>query len=399
MPEITVAATSVETLPLRQLRRRRFAVAFNFALLGLVVGGWVSRIPDIKEQVGLDSAGWGTVTVSSSLGSLAAVLTGMGLAAHVSPRRLTVLAAPLALLATIVLGLAHSTVMLVPALLFYGFCTGSLSGPVNALAAATERAYGRPIMATFHACFSVGTLAGGLLGAGAARAQLSPEQQFSLTAGFLLVGFLVCRSMLPRVAAVAPGEQSLPVHKRWTRQLVLLSGIAACSSIGEGAASQWSALYSHDYLKASSGLAAVTYAAFALTMTIGRSTGDRFVQRLGRARFLRYSGVLAATGLGFGLAAGTTVGAIIGFAVMGAGMACLIPTAYAAAGSQPSLPPAQGVSTVVTTAWPAFLIGPPVIGWIAQASNLRVALAFVLLAPLTVAALAGGVRETSTIRG
>lgn len=388
-PRTTAAATEVDLVSLQQ---RRAAVCFTFVLLGLVVGGWVSRIPDVKDHVGLNSAGWGSVSVASSIGSLFAVLLGSAISGRIAPRRITLFAAPLALCAPLLLGLAPSPAFLVPALLFFGFCTGSLSGPVNALAATVERAYGRPIMASFHACFSVGTLAGGLLGALAAKTGMTVTEQFGATSAVLALGLLACRPFLPRDAAVAPGEKSLPVHKRWTPQLLLISAVAAFSSLGEGAANQWSALYAHDYLHASSGTAAITYSTFALTMTVGRSTGDRFVSRLGRARFLRYSGLLAAAGLGAGLLTGTVAGAIVGFGVMGAGMSCIVPTAYAAAGNQDDLPAAQGVSTVVTTAWPAFLIGPPAIGWMAQVTNLRVALLCVVAAPLVVAVLGGRVR-------
>jgi len=292
-----------------------------------------------------------------------------------------------------------------------------LSTPMNTLAVEVERRYERPIMCSFHACFSLGQLGGGLAGVLAASVGIAPALQLTVTNTMLAGALLATVRWLPddRPAAVEgrpagtrgprsavggpTGSAAGSVAPRGsglrtlTPQLALLAGIALLTSINEGAAVQWSAQYGAVTLAAGAGIGALTFSCFSVAMTTSRLFGDRIVNRLGRARFLRFSALLAAAGMAVGLLVGTTTSAFVAFALLGAGSACIVPTVVGLAGNQPGIPAGRGVAAVSFGQWPAYLIGPPIIGAVAGLVGLRSALGVLVIAALAIAVLAGRVRE------
>lgn len=388
LPTVPGAALTVPTEP--SPARSRVAVSLLFALAGLTVGSWLSRVPDVKSRLGLDDDAWGLLAVGGSLGSLVAVCAVALVIARVGPRRLSLLAAPLTIFVAPLMVSAPGAGSLAVGLAMLGLSAGMLQAPMNAMAVAVERRYGRPIMSTFHACFSVGTLVGGLVGVLAVRAGVPPWLQLAGTSTALAAALLVSFRWLPAEAAATPGQPRGP--RRPTRALLLLTAIAFCSAIAEGTAAQWSALYTTQALGAGPSAGAATYSSFALTMTLGRMFGDRVVVRLGRARFLQVSALFAGVGLAAGLASGTPAGAMLGFAALGAGSACVIPTVFSLAAAQPGLAAGQSISTMALASWPAFTLAPPVIGTVSSATSLRVALFLVVAAAATIVLLAGRIQ-------
>src|SRR5664279_3879141 len=169
--------------------------------------------------------------------------------------------------------------------------------------------------------------------------------------------------------------------------------MALLTSINEGAAVQWSAQYGALTLAAGAGVGALTFSCFSVAMTTSRLFGDRIVNQLGRARFLRYSALLSAGGMAARLLVGTTASAFVAFAMLGAGSACIVPTVMGLAGNQPGIPAGRAVAAVSFGQWPAYLIGPPIIGAVAGLVGLRSALGVLVIAALAIAVLAGRVRE------
>lgn len=395
----TAAAGAGFTLP---PVRARVAVITLFLLMGTVMGSWAGRIPTVRQQVGLDDAQWGLVILASPLGSLIALLV----ITRVIPRtggRLLVLPGAVATLCVVPITASSQQVWaLGSSLLLQGMSVALLSIPMNALAVMVEKHYARRIMSTFHACFSLGQLGGGLAGAGAAAWGISPALQLTVTNVVLAVALLATsvrwlphdRSGRAPGAAATQGRRVGP-RRPWslvTPQLALLAAIGLLSSINEGAAVQWSAQYAAVGLSAGASMGALTFTCFSIAMTSSRLFGDRLVDRFGRIRFLRYSALLASAGMATGLAMGNTAGGFIAFALLGVGSACIVPTVIGLAGSQPGLAPGRGVSIVSLGSWPAFMIGPPLIGAIAGAVGLRYALGFVVLTTLSIALLAGRIR-------
>ena len=386
--------------------RARIAVAGVFAVVGMVLGSWAGRIPSVHAQVGLTDAQWGLVLLAAPVGSLVTLTLVSRLIAQVGARTLVRIGAAAVLVAVPFAALSTHPSMLAATLLVQGMSATLVSTSMNSLAVVVERRYRRRIMSTFHASFSLGQLAGGLASAAAALLGVAPGVQIAAV-NVLLGGAVVATTRwLPddrndaadqaaAPAATAAPTATAPRRGRFaaiTPQLALLAGIALLSSINEGAAVQWSAQYGAVTLGAGLGLGAVVFTCFSISMTAARFVGDRLVDRLGPARFLRVSALTAATGMTLALTTGTLWAAFVGFALLGIGSACMVPTLMSLAGNQPGMPAAQGVATVSRGQWPAFLLGPPLIGALAGVVGLRVSLGLVVLTTVAIALLAGRVR-------
>ncbi|MCI3271507.1 MFS transporter [Streptomyces cylindrosporus] len=367
--------------------RTRLAVRLVFVVLGGTQGGWMARIPAIRDQVGVDTARWGLLSSSSAAGDVVAIVLITVLIGRVSSRPLALAGSAVVLLNAPVLAGAGSVPALVLGLTVWGAGATFLATPVNALAVAAERAQGRPLMSGFHACYSVGVLAGGALGTLAAATGVSPGVQMAASSGVLGALLLFLGAGLPEEAPVAK-EQRRPVRHRFTPQLVLLGGIAFLGAFVEGAASQWSSVYVADYLDEGAALGAATYTSFSVAILACRLLGDRLVARLGRRGFLRVSLLTVATGVAVTVVHPTLWSALAGFVITGLGIACVLPAAIALAGRQPTVPPGEAVSVITIGQWPGFLLAGPAVGVLAGATSLRTALAALVVAGAAGAVLA-----------
>jgi fucose permease len=356
-----------------------------FLLLGTTVGSWLSRAPDVKDQVHLDDAAWGAVLVSSTVGSLIA-LTSLGLLMRrVGSRSLVLLAASALLVVAPAMTATSSPPLLAAGLVLFGVSTATLNTPMNAQAVAVERRYARPIMSSFHACFSVGTLLGALLGSAAAALRLPPAVQLTVSGAVLATLLFVAVPHLPDNPASPPAERA---PRRLTTALLVLAAMGLLSLLAEGTTGAWSAIYVAEFLGAGQTAGAVAYACFAGAMTTGRLFGDRVVARLGRRRFLQASGLGAAAGITLGLAADSVLVACSGFVLLGLGLSCMTPTILGLAGNQRGVSAGSGILVVTLASWPAFLIGPPLVGAVSSQTSLRLALVVVPVAAALLAALA-----------
>ncbi|MEV6946430.1 MFS transporter [Streptomyces sp. NPDC051172] len=347
----------------------------------------MARIPAIRDQVGVDTARWGLLSSSSAAGDLVAIVLITVLIGRVSTRLLALAAASVVLLNAPVLAGAASVPALVLGLTVWGVGATFLATPVNALAVAVERAHGRPLMSGFHACYSVGVLAGGALGTLAAAADIAPGVQMAVSSGVLGALLLLLGAGLPQDAAVEK-QQGRPLRNRFTAQLVLLAAIAFLGSFVEGAASQWSSVYTADYLGEGAALGAATYTSFSVAILAGRLLGDRCVARLGRRAFLRVSLLTVAAGVTVIVVHPGVWLAVAGFVVVGLGIACVLPAAIALAGRQPDVPAGEGVSVITIGQWPGFLLAGPAVGLTAGATSLRAALGALVVAGIGAAVLA-----------
>jgi MFS family permease len=368
------------------------SVVVMFVLMGTTTGSWAARIPSIRQQLQVTDAQWGLANIGATAGSLISLTVVMALIVRTGPRPLALIGGPLLLLNAPLLAGSTSSLALVAGLFVQGCATGLLAGPMNAQAVQVERRYGRRIMSSFHACFSLGQLAGGLIGTLAAHLGVRPNLQ--LAASGLLLGALLLMTFrrLPSDARVIRAVR-LPVRQRFTRQLLLLAGIALLASINEGSAAQWSAQYTAGTLTAGAAAGAATYTCYTIAMTISRSTGDRLVNRLGQRLFIRLSELVVAVGFGLTLIIGTPTAAFFGFGLLGLGSGCIIPSVIGLAGNQPGIPAGQGVSVVSFGQWPAMLIGPPLIGAVAGLVGLRDALFLLVGAAALILLLAGWIDQ------
>ncbi len=375
------------------LPAQRVSVAAEFLLMGATTGSWASRIPDVRRQLSLSDPQWGLATLASTAGSLISMLTVLALIRRLGPRGMALSGAVLLVVNAPILAFSASPVRLVVGLLVQGLSTGMLAPSMNAQAVEVEKAYSRRIMSTFHACFSTGQLLGGVAGTVAARFGLSPGNQMLISGAVLL-------ALVGGVFRTLPADPAVPSHsgaqphrkRRFTPQLLILFVVSFLASINEGSATQWSAQYTSHTLAAGTALGAATFTGFSIAMTVSRSTGDRFVNRLGARRFVQLSEAVVVIGFGSGLLIGTTWSAIGGFVLLGLGSACVVPTLMGLAGNQPGIAAGQGVAVVSLGQWPAVLTGPPLIGALAGWLGLRAALAILVCSALAIIVLARWIR-------
>ena len=289
--------------------------------------------------------------------------------------------------------LAPHIVLLAGALLLAGFFYGTWDVSMNAAAHDVEVAVGRPLMPRFHGAFSVGGLCGAGLGALAAALGVPPWAHLAVAGSAVVITVLLCARNLPmetHVASVEPAEA--PRRRLITPRLVLLGLLTACTTLGEGAAADWAGIFLHDERNAEESIAAIGYACFAGAMAVGRFGGTWVLSRISRVNALRASGVLASASVLALVAVDSTATGLVAMVGWGLGVALVFPAAMSA-GAENADRPAQGIATVATIGYGGFLVGPPMIGFVAGASGLGVGLLVVSLLLLLVVALAPAARE------
>jgi MFS family permease len=374
----------------------RAAVAAAFLIHSTVSGTWAPRLPAIKESLGLSDGELGTALVGLAIGLLAGTRAAGAPVDRFGSRPVMRVGFPL-LAATLLLpGLADSAVALFLALLVLGVASGALDVAMNAQGIEVERHLGRPILSGLHGLWSVGLGLGAGVAALAAALDVDPLEHFAVVAAVLALASLVfLRGLLPareHVRAEA-SEDDERVTVRWTLPLVLLGMIAFCSFVGEGSASDWSAVYMTQELGASQALGAVAFAAFAVTMAAARFAADPLRTRLGNLRLVRGGSLIAAGGLGLGLLIHEPAAGIAGFALLGLGLAPVVPIAFSAAGGLDPRATGRLVGRVATIGYVGSVAGPIMIGWLAEATSLRTSLGLVVLLSLVITASAPACRE------
>jgi MFS family permease len=378
-----------------QLRSARFAVALCFFLNAVFYANLVPRLPEVKADLGLSNASLGAALAALPLGALLA-----GLSSAVLIRRLS--SARVATAGLVLLGLALWAVAVAPnwpalaaALLLAGALDAVVDVAQNAHGLRVQRLYGRSILNSFHGIWSIGAVSGGLLGSVAAGLAIPLVVHLGVSSVvFGALALFAFRAMLPgdddadRGAGTEDADEPAPAapqaHGRRTAVLALtaLGILAACGAFVEDAGASWSALYLRTELAAGAAAAGLGFVALQGAMTIGRLTGDRVVDRFGQRRVVRAGGALTAVGMGLALAFPSVPTTLAGFALAGLGVATLVPAVYHAADELPGLRRGTGLAVINWLLRIGFLLSPPVIGVLADATSLRVALLAVVVARL-----------------
>jgi MFS family permease len=379
------------TAPPTRLRRARLAVGACFFVNAVLYANLIPRLPEVKTDLGLSNSSLGAALAALPLGALLAGMSSAVLIRRFGSAR--VASAGLFLLAAAVWGAAAAPnwPLLAAALLFAGALDAIVDVAQNAHGLRVQRAYGRSILNAFHGIWSIGAVAGGLLGSAAAG--LGVPLPVHLAVVGLLFGvpaLFGSRAMLPghddteREADDAGPAPSAATTRSLRRAalpaMAALGVLAACGAFVEDSGASWSALYLRDELAAGAAAAGLGFVALSVAMTVGRLTGDRVVDRFGQRRVVRAGGALTAAGRGLALAVPSIPTTVLGFALAGLGVATLVPAVYHAADELPGLPRGLGLAIVNWLLRIGFLLSPPLIGVVADATSLRVALVTVVLA-------------------
>lgn len=369
-----------------RLGRAKIAVNATFIAHAVLFSSWAAHIPRVKAELGLSDAALGTALFGAPLGSVVAtLLSHWALPRWGSHRLVRVLVAGYAAAGTTV-GLAGSGAWLFGALALWGFFQGGLDVAMNTQAAAVERLARAPIMARFHGMWSVGALLGALIGAACVSAgiPLLPQLAVAGAVVLLVVGALTRHLIPDRAHGPDPGA-GRPGRAWMSKTVGILAAVAFASFLCEGAATDWSANYVRNVVGAGPGVAALSYAAYTLTMVVTRFGAIRLHARISSRVLLPALALLAVVAMTATLTTADATVSVIGFACLGAGVALLVPTAFSAAYSAGGA--GSAIAVVAATGWAGYLLGPPLIGHLAGWVGLSAALA-AIPAVMFVAALA-----------
>lgn len=371
-----------------------------------VIGQWIPRIPDIKDALTLTDAQLGLALLSMPLGTLFGFSIAGRLIQHLGLRTACRVSLPVWALLFILPALAQNLNQLMLALAISGFAIGIIETAMNTEAARIEKAAGKRLMSRCHGFWSIGTMAGALLGGFIAHQGIGVDTHFLIVMPLIAVGGYFVATALPSVLPVAlDAQKSLdsaplstvaavgeldsssssssstdtPADKSGLftlpgKAILLLCIMPLGIMMVEGAFIDWSAVFMRDVMEASPLLIAVTYSFFSIVMASVRLTGDAITERFGELAVVRASGLAATLGIGLFAMATSTFWVFIAAAIAGAGVAIVFPLAVTAAANRPGRSSADNVAALNMIAFSAFLFAPPLIGFLSDAIGLRYAL-------------------------
>lgn len=368
----------------------RWGTSAVFFLNGFIFASWVLHVPTVRDKLNLSPAQLGLALLGIAVGSLLTMPATGAFVARFGSRRVTRVFALLNPLVLSPLLLAPNLGTQMLALVAYGAVSGGLDVAMNAQGVAVERALRKAVLSSFHAWWSLGGLAGAALGSLALSLGAAPLAHVgSVSLVFLIVAALAGSCLLAPAHDLRETPGGRPHGRRGLRAvppvLWLLGALGFLGLLSEGAVADWSAVYYRDELGASAGGAGLGYAAFTLTMTVGRLLGDSWRARFGGELVLRGGAALAALGLLGALLAPSPFTAALGFAACGLGIANIVPVLFDAASRTGNAGPA--IAQVSTLAYLGFLAGPPLVGFVAQGAGLSAGLGLVVALSALIALL------------
>ncbi|MBT2527374.1 MFS transporter [Streptomyces sp. ISL-99] len=354
----------------RELKRARYAVAAVFCVHGAVTGSFATRIPWIVDHTGVSAGQLGLALAFPAIGASVAMPLAGAISHRFGARGALRGLLVLWTLALTLPALAPNLLTLCAALFVYGATAGMSDVAMNALGVEVENRLDKSIMSGLHGMWSAGALIGSAAGTLAAHLGSDARLHHALAAVALTVlGLVACQGVIDLRSA--PDAEAPPRFALPPKSALVIGAIGFCAVFAEGASLDWSAVYLRDVLDTSPGVAAASTTAFALTMAVARLAGDRVVDRFGPVRTVRVGGVAATAGGVLVVAAHRPELAMAGFALIGLGVAVVVPLAFAAAGrSGPN--PSQAIAGVATITYTSGLIAPSAIGAVADATSLVV---------------------------
>lgn len=389
-------------MPLRtdqpvRLRSARAAIFGVFGINGFLLAMWVVHIPAIETRTGISHSTLGSLLLLLAAGAIAGMQLSGPLADRFGSRVMVALSGTLLSVAALGPGLASTAWQLGLTLAVFGFGNGALDVSMNSQAVVAERAYRRPIMSAFHGMFSIGGVAGSLVGAVTIRAGWAPTTTLGAAAVLGVAGIALCTTrLLPPPAHPRPEHREARPRGRYSPRVLALGAVAFALMLAEGVANDWTTLQVKEHLAVPESVAALAFGAFSLTMTIGRFAADRVSAALGPVAVVRYGTLIAAAGMGLVVVSGWLPATLLGWALVGLGLSGCVPQIFTAAGNLGAGPAGANMSRVVGMGYFGFLAGPATIGWLTQLVPLTVAMVVPLGCVLVASRFAGIVGRPAT---
>ncbi len=365
----------------------RVSVSYYFFFCGLVFSTWASRIPSVKDHFNLNEAQLGGILFMLPMGSLVALPIAGWSVHRFGSKWVTIIATISYGLLLILISQATEIWQLSVLLFFFGFAGDILNISMNTQGLSVQYILSKPILSGLHAQWSIGALAGAIIGGWSMKHHYSTGQHFMLVSvGAMAIALWMFLYMVKDHQHEDSGQKLFT----WPGKALLLLGVICfCTAMAEGAMADWSSLYYRQILQDQSKVSTTGYTAFTFAMAIGRLMGDRLIQIFRFRNTLILNGILISVGIALALLLQVPVAVITGYALVGLGVSSVIPIVYMIAGKSRTMAPSAALATVSTIGFTGFLIGPPVIGLIAHETSLRFALILVIILGIIIVFIAG----------
>jgi MFS family permease len=363
------AAMALMTISQVSYSKPRIAIIVFFFVSGFGFSSWASRIPTIQQQLHLNEAQLGAVLFTMPIGLLATLPVTGALLSRFDSRLVMLTGAILFNIMMSVIGFATHTWQLVLALFCFGSSRNLLNISANAQSIGVQALYPRPIIASFHAVWSLAGFGGAALGSLMVSLHFSPGYHFLLVS--LLLTILVCCAFSGSLPQRPTARERRPWFALPDKTLLKFGMISFASMACEGTMYDWSGIYFRKAVHTSGETATIGFVVYMIAMTLGRLTGDRLTHRFGIRKMLTCSGLMIGCGLLLATLLPYPRTAGLGFMLTGFGVSCVIPLVFSMAGRSAGMSSGSAIAAVSTVGYLGFLIVPPLIGTVAEFASLR----------------------------
>jgi MFS family permease len=371
----------------------RIAITLYFFFLGFVFSSWASHIPDIKDKFLLNDAELGSILFMLPLGALCSLPFSGLLIAKVGSRWMSVISLVIYILSLVSISLVPTTLLLSIVLFLFGMFGNFGNISLNAQGISIQHYIQKSILSSLHAMWSVGAFTA------AAFTDWMMEENRTMEEHYFLIAIIMTVIILPLFFSLVKDPVQANENQKifaWpTKALLVLGLICFCGAMSEGTMADWSSLYYRKIINQPHVVSALGYTAFALFMSIGRFVGDPLIERWGHGIILKANGILIAIGMVTALVSTLPVLVLVGFALVGLGVSSIFPVVYILASKEKSMLPSAALAAVSSIGFIGFLVGPPIIGFIAEGVGLRSALMAVVILGVIIVLLANKQKSTN----
>jgi MFS family permease len=360
------------------LKRVRLAISLFFFGMGFCFATWASRIPDIKSMLHLSEAALGGLLFAIPIGQLFAMPFSGKVVTHFGSRKISILGLLMYGACLLLLGFATVSWQLALALFIFGFFGNFCNIAVNTQGVYTQQLFDKPIIGSFHGSWSLAGFCGALVGLLVMSFGLSPVRHFAIA--FILVGIIVLTNVkyiFKAKAKKVEKKTSQSFFKNPDMTLIWLGIICFCGMASEGIMFDWSGVYFKEIVKAPGALVILGYTTFMICMASGRFLSDILVGKFGAKKVLITSGFIISAGLYLAVLLPYLIPCTIAFMMVGFGVSNVVPIIFNIAGNNKKVPPGIALTMVTSISFLGFLIGPPLIGFIAELTSLKYSFAVI----------------------
>lgn len=362
-------------------KRIRLSIFAFYFSQGICFSSWASRIPDIKNLFKLDDASWGTILLMLPVGQILGMTLSGFLISKIESKKILLVSLPCYALSLLSIGCSKTELMLIVNLIMFGFFGNFCNISVNTQGILVENLYNKSIMSSFHGGWSLAGFIGSLIGLLVVNLGLSPFQHYIivLLMVLLLILFNYKYLQLDTYKNLQKNTNfKSSINKQKPEKFLFLLGITAfCGMASEGAMFDWSGVYFEEIVKIPKNWAPLGFTSFMVMMASGRFIADHAIQKWGRQRIVQISGLLISIGLFISVAYPNIIITTLSFMIIGLGVSSIIPTIYSLSGQKTKINTGLALTIVSSIGFIGFLLGPPVIGYISDALNLKFSFAFI----------------------